>query len=88
MNLVGARAQAPARLALVHEVGVHAAARRVLQDRLEDGLQVRERLDLRHEVHQVRILFCKNDEGIVNNRSMTFSQMRLLNNPAVKGSKF
>lgn len=47
------------RLALVHEVSVHAAALRVLEDRLEDRLQVRERLDLGHEVHQVRILFCE-----------------------------
>lgn len=48
-----------ARLALVHQVGVHAGARRVLQDGLEDGQQVRERFDLRYEVHQVWVLFCK-----------------------------
>lgn len=47
------------RLTLVHEIGVYAAAGGgILEDRLEDGLKVRERLDLCHEIHQMRVLFC------------------------------
>ena len=70
------------RLALVHKVGVDArAAHRVLENGLEDGLQLRERLDLRHEVHQVRILFCNDEtEQVISSFSYTtiFFATRLL----------
>lgn len=51
--------EARAWLALVHQVGVHAGPSiGVLQDGLEDRLEIRERFDLRHEVHKVGIFLC------------------------------